>query len=933
MTERQEKERDAADTMDMEQPLDFKSIRDKFKDPGCSNTLPANLSRPTNISNVRSNPALLGVICALENKPKSVPPLIARKPDVAAKPSPGVLQNTSSGNKSQQNMRLSMGFKQTLNITDPPQSSGEGMCSRSPQSYRQSCSASSIANFHSSLDTNQSNNQECYEVIDDSFKTPTSGKPQVPLKPQISNVSNKRSSQALETNHSDNQDCYEVIDDSMRAKATQPRPFLAHLSQALPFSKKTSAPVKEIPQLDSQDCYEVVNDTLRTPSTSFTSMSSFAGPEMSQPDGQECYEVVDSTFHTQAERLPPIGGNPQLQDPFPCPVPPHSPEMYEIVAQDPYEAIDNGSLDILIAPPSPFNDPKSQSNSPSMNTMPKPLRSVEPKRKISSSDQSPNKEEKSPKEKRSPKPPDAKSKPKLNIPGDKTPRKKPLPSIESLGLPPPKEPRPPQVVLTRFQSAAPPCNAVQLTPTVTETEYELPAPSVTSHGEELHDEASNLRASLESESNVYEVEGPQAGTPKVKTSKPCFPSPSPEGRRKCYDDVEIFQEPPEDTNNVYEVDESGSVHAREPPAETEYEVAEENKDFRGSRNLNGTYPGFRSSVPEDHYSTGTLDAKRGTLPRCDSTEGKMSKSEQAFRKKYKITGLEDTMYTSTIVLDFKPEKYMLPLKRGDVVDVLRITDCPVGKWLVKDSQGNHGLVPVSCVDISKDILTFSNQLLTTPTSPISDLYADVERPYDSGVGTDLSVASDSNSVKSDDTYDDVDSRSSTLSNSGKKRGLGNFFKKDKGKELWIPSPSMNSNSSMDAGGEYSTIDVNENNGRENQEKSSTWRSLFQKGKEQKGKTDGSQNEGRGDVSAKKIAKEEKIFREKFKYVGEIKVLNLATVSDSAPLSPKEKLGLQVKRGETIEIIDVTNEDQIICRNYEGKFGYMQIEHLNFQPNY
>ncbi|XP_040216788.1 FYN-binding protein 2 isoform X2 [Rana temporaria] len=918
--------------MDMEQPLDFKSIRDRFKDPDCSNTLPANPSRPRSVSNVRSNPALLGVICALENKPKPVPPQIAKKPDVAAKPSPGVLQKPSSGNKSPQNMRLSIGFKQTLNITDRPQSSGEGVCSRSPQSYRQSWSASSKTN--SSLDANQSNNQEFYEVIDDSFKTLTSGRPQVPLKPQISNVSNKKSSQALETNHSDSQDCYEVVDESMKAKPTQSRPFLARLSQALPISKKTSAPVKEIPQLDAQDCYEVVNDTMRTPSTSFTSMSSFPGPEMSQPEGQEFYEEVDHNFHSQAERLPPIGGNPQLQDSFPCPVPPHSLEMYEIVEQDPYEDI-NSSLDILIAPPPPFNDaPKSQNDSPSMTTIPKPLRSVEPKRKISSSDQSSNKEDKSPQENRSPKPPDAKSKPKLNIPGDKTPRKKPLPSIESLGLPPPKEPRPPQVVLTHYQSAAPPCNAVRETPTVTETEYELPTPSSPSHGEECYDDASNLRASMESESNVYEVEGPQAGTPKVKTSKPSFPSPSPEGGRECYDDVETSREPPADTNNVYEVDEPGSVQSREPPGETAYEVADENKDVRRSRNLNGTYPGFRSSVSEDHYSTGTLDGNRGTLPRCDSTEGKMSKNEQAFRKKYKITGLEDAMYTTTIVLDYKPEKNMLPLKRGDVVDVLRITDCPPGKWLVKDNQGNHGLVPVSCVDISKDILTFSNQhLLTTPSSPISDLYADVERPYDSGLGTDLSVASDSNSVKSEDAYDDVDNRSSTLSNSGgKKRGLGNFFRKDKGNEVWSPSASMTSNSSMDAGGEYSTIDVNENNGRENQEKSS-WRSLFQKGKEQKGKTDGSQNEGRGEVSAKKIAKEEKIFREKFKYIGDIKVSSLATITDSAPLSPKDKLGLQVKRGETIEVIDVTNEDQIICRNYEGKFGYVRIEHLNFQPNY
>ncbi|XP_072276787.1 FYN-binding protein 2 [Pyxicephalus adspersus] len=309
----------------------------------------------------------------------------------------------------------------------------------------------------------------------------------------------------------------------------------------------------------------------------------------------------------------------------------------------------------------------------------------------------------------------------------------------------------------------------------------------------------------------------------------------------------------------------------------------------------------------------------------------MSKTEQMFRKKFKITGLEDSMYTTTIVSDFKPEKYMLPVKRGDVVDVIRITDCPPGKWLVKDNQENYGFVPVSCIDMNKDILTYSNQHLVL-ASATSDIYFDVEaRHYDSGLGTDLSITSDSHSNKSDDTYDDIDNQSSPLN---KMRGFGNFFKKDRNKkeELGPPTLSVNSNATSEEGGQYYSISASESNARENEDKSQSWRTFLHKGKEQKGKAGTLKNEGKGNtqMSLKKLAKDESIFREKFKFTGVINVLNIATISDSATLSPKDRMELRVKPGETVEVIEVTNEDQIICRNTEGKYGYVRIELLNFQ---
>ncbi|KAM5148137.1 FYN-binding protein 2 [Mantella aurantiaca] len=1032
--------------MDAEQHSDFKSAFAKFQDGGRSQTLPPSSPPAQNISNVRSNPALLNVIASLENQPKPLPPpVVARKPDLAAKPNfgnkPTSLPSKEKISAVKNDMWLNKGLRHTLYITDAPRSDGDGVCSRSPQVYRQSWSASPGAKVPPGQNAIQSD-QDCYEVIDDSFKA--TEKPQLPskghLNSQISNVSRPKPFQALGTNHSnaqdcyetvddairvkpsppfkvglkskqtafpehkpspmveanqsdskdcyevvddairgnakpqlplktgrklkppafsehkpspmmeatqsdsrncyeiiddniranakpplplkaglkpkppaflepspmDSQDCYEVVDDAIRVNANPPLPFLADLKpKPSAFPEHKHSPMTEANRPDSQDVYEVVDDALQTQVNSppgFASHSSFSkalpGPAMSMSDGQECYQDVGLAFQGLGERLPPFGGNAEDQVVFPDP--PNFSEIDELDGQDSYEAADS-IFHIHVEPPPPFNDsPKPQSYWPSVKTNLKPV----------SPESCPNKEDKPSR------PPDVKSKPKKNIlPVMKMPRKKPLPTIEWLGPPPSKEPRPPQVDLTSYRSATPLSHGVPRPPRESaETEYESPAPSPSSQQETPYDDTMDIRALQESETNVYEVEELQPETAKLSESKPYFPSPDPQRGSEAYEDIATLRGSAGDSN-VYEVEESGFAPAPDRARDSYWEVPGENKDFRA----------------------GNSDGDRRTLPRSDSKDGKISKSELAFRKKFKITGLEDTMYATTIVLDFKPEKYMLPAKRGDVVDVIRITDCPQGKWLVKDSQGNYGFVPVSCVDISKDILRFSNQHLLT-TSASSDLYADVERPYDSGVGTDLSITSDNYSVKSDDTYDDIDNKSSTLNNSsGRMKGFGNLFKKDKSKkeESGSPSATLNSNVSAEEGAENSYLVSIEGNAREKEDKSSTWRSLFQKVKEQKGKTESQKNEGKGNtlVATKKINKEEKILREKFKYTGDINVVSVATINDSALLSSKDKMQLHVKPGETVDVIDVTNEDQIICRNAEGKFGYVKIECLNFQGSY
>ncbi|XP_015670516.1 FYN-binding protein 2 isoform X3 [Protobothrops mucrosquamatus] len=79
----------------------------------------------------------------------------------------------------------------------------------------------------------------------------------------------------------------------------------------------------------------------------------------------------------------------------------------------------------------------------------------------------------------------------------------------------------------------------------------------------------------------------------------------------------------------------------------------------------------------------------------------------------------------------------------------------------------------------------------------------------------------------------------------------------------------------------------------------------------------------------KMTKEEQSFRERFMYNKEITVINTAVVHCSnTPI--RGNLDLRILPGEQLEVIDITEGNQLICRNSEGKYGYVLLEHLNFR---
>ncbi|NXK60173.1 FYB2 protein, partial [Sylvietta virens] len=80
--------------------------------------------------------------------------------------------------------------------------------------------------------------------------------------------------------------------------------------------------------------------------------------------------------------------------------------------------------------------------------------------------------------------------------------------------------------------------------------------------------------------------------------------------------------------------------------------------------------------------------------------------------------------------------------------------------------------------------------------------------------------------------------------------------------------------------------------------------------------------------SKKMDKEEKLFRETFMYHKEIRVLATATAGRSVP--SRRRADLPLTAGEQLDVIDAVQGHAVICRNAQGRYGYVLVEHLNFR---
>ncbi|XP_021459221.2 FYN-binding protein 1-like isoform X1 [Oncorhynchus mykiss] len=76
------------------------------------------------------------------------------------------------------------------------------------------------------------------------------------------------------------------------------------------------------------------------------------------------------------------------------------------------------------------------------------------------------------------------------------------------------------------------------------------------------------------------------------------------------------------------------------------------------------------------------------------------------------------------------------------------------------------------------------------------------------------------------------------------------------------------------------------------------------------------------VMREMLEKDEKEFRKKFKFEGPILVLHSMMVDLNASIKKTGGTALAVVQGEILEVIQVTSDKKALCRNKQGKYGYV-----------
>ncbi|KAK3555412.1 hypothetical protein QTP86_015700 [Hemibagrus guttatus] len=280
-------------------------------------------------------------------------------------------------------------------------------------------------------------------------------------------------------------------------------------------------------------------------------------------------------------------------------------------------------------------------------------------------------------------------------------------------------------------------------------------------------------------------------------------------------------------------------------------------------------------VKEQEKKREKEEKKRAEQEKKDQKE--REKKEQEARKKFKLTGPLKVIHKVKARVDCKGGRNDLTFKQGDSIDILRITDNPEGRWLGRTQDGSCGYVKTESVQIDFDIL--KNQSKALPEND-GDVYDDVASQEES-------IILPPPPEGPDDIYDDLE---------------------DPNLNVRVPPPPQFSpEDNAENEDVYDDVDTPHPPSSMPPSKPKPPKPIDDPKKQ------------------KKFEKEEKDFRKRFKFEGEIQVLYQVTVIANKKGSGKD---LTVQAGETLDVISNVDSDKLICRNKDGKFGY--ILHSNIQ---
>ncbi|XP_072788663.1 FYN-binding protein 2 isoform X4 [Taeniopygia guttata] len=234
-----------------------------------------------------------------------------------------------------------------------------------------------------------------------------------------------------------------------------------------------------------------------------------------------------------------------------------------------------------------------------------------------------------------------------------------------------------------------------------------------------------------------------------------------------------------------------------------------------------------------------------------------------------------------------------------------------------------------------------------------DIYDDIEELQDRlSHGSDASSSFTSDSISGnsyEETYEDVEIGGDNPAKPGteKQKRFGNLFKieklklnnfrlKDNLRLVSISVPNLAAVPQED--NVYDDVEVGQRETRGKDDKYKVRMPKLRVAKECKDKRKSIDDVERNffkfkkssEEKSKKMDKEEKIFRETFMYHKEIRVLARATAARA--VRSQRRADLPLAAGEHLELIDALQGHAVICRNAQGRYGYVLVEHLNFSTN-
>ncbi|KAM5194621.1 FYN-binding protein 1 [Mantella aurantiaca] len=438
------------------------------------------------------------------------------------------------------------------------------------------------------------------------------------------------------------------------------------------------------------------------------------------------------------------------------------------------------------------------------------------------------------------------------------PKRKPLPSPAKLGPPPQKPARPPNVDIERFRAGKGGGGKVPVS----------------------EQKSSALSSALPPPPPIKSPQGPSSlpSLPprNIKLPEPIMPD------EDNYDDVEGPS-----INDISE--------------ESDEEVYDELDEPRKEQEKNEK-------------------KKKKELEQAKKEQKEKERKEQEIRKKFKLTDKIDVLHRAKASVDHKGGKNELSFKNGDQIEIIRVTDNPEGKWLGR-MNGTYGYIKTTMVNVDYDSLrrrkTVTLPKLVKP-DPDQEIYDDVgeDEATSNSSGHSYFPPPPSND---DDIYDGVDEEplDSSVLQEEEKSGGWSWFKKRKGtqhKQKNEPEDSEESefalsHSSITDSDVYDDVETDfpppplESSLFTNKRTDTLGRSPDYK-------------------TLKKLEKEEKEFRKKFKFTGDIRVLS--TVQVVLNLSTKKwgSKDLSLKAGEALDVIQHTSDSMLLCKNSEGKYGYV-----------